>query len=31
LPGAKVDFELSKLDCPLDNASVGVVVADDFP
>jgi hypothetical protein len=31
LAGAKLDFELPKLDRPLDDAAVGVVVADDLP
>jgi hypothetical protein len=30
LPRAKLDFELSKLDEPLDNATIGVAVADDI-
>jgi hypothetical protein len=30
LPGAKLDFELAKLDWPLDNAAVGIAIADDL-
>jgi hypothetical protein len=30
LPGAKLDVEFSKLDQPLDDAAVGIVVANDF-
>jgi hypothetical protein len=30
LPGAKLDFELSKLDGPLDDAAIGIVVADNL-
>jgi hypothetical protein len=28
--GAKLDFEFSKLDRPLDDAAIGVVVSDDL-
>jgi hypothetical protein len=30
LPGAKLDFELSKLDCSLEDAVVGAAVTDDL-
>jgi hypothetical protein len=30
LSGAKLDFEFSKLDQPLDVAAIGVAVADDL-
>jgi hypothetical protein len=30
LAGAKLDFKFSKLDQPLDNAAVGVAVADNL-
>jgi hypothetical protein len=30
LLGAKLDFEFSKLDRPLDDAAIGVVVSDDL-
>jgi hypothetical protein len=31
LLGAKLNFELSKINRPFDNAAVGVAVADDLP
>jgi hypothetical protein len=30
LPGAKLDFKLSKLDRPLDDAVVGIAIANDL-